>query len=309
MQSPLAARQGIAPSRVWLPAGPWLIMGEFLVQRFNHVAEADLRLRLERGDIVQSNGQAVRFHTPYKANQWLWYYRQVDHEVVVPFELSILYEDEQLVAVDKPHFMATTPGGQHLLYTALVQLRKRLNNMAITPLHRLDRDTAGVLLFCKQPALRGAYQQLFYKQEVEKDYEAIAPALDAARFPLHYKSRLEAPEGQLLMQEVDGEPNSDTYISVLAQWQHTTLGKLAWYRLQPLTGRKHQLRMHLLALGAPIVNDRYYPQGQPLADPSDFTAPLQLLARSIAFIDPVTHEYKQFSSQRRLAYLPEHLKH
>lgn len=303
--APLPVKNGITPSRVWLPLGPWRHMGQFLTERFEHVAEQDLRHRLEQGDIVTSAGHAVHFHTPYQPNQWLWYYRYVPNEVVVPFEMPILYADEALVAVDKPHFLATTPGGQYLAQTALVRLRQHFNDANITPLHRLDRETAGVLLFCRKPSLRGAYQRLFEEQAITKEYEAIAPANTVVAFPLLYQSRLEAPKGQFLVQAVAGDPNSQTHIEVSRSWQDARLGALSHYILRPITGRKHQLRSHMLGLGTPILNDSYYPPGQPYLAPDDFSRPLQLLARAIAFTDPLTQQPRRFVSQQQLALLPQ----
>lgn len=302
--APLPVKNGVAPSQVWLPPGPWLTMGEFLLERFEHVAEADLLYRLEQGDIVACSGEAVRFDTPYEGKQRLWYYRSVPNEVHVPFDMPILYEDEQLIVVDKPHFLTTTPGGQYLMHTALVRVRQQFNNYDIAPLHRLDRETAGVLLFCRKPELRGAYQVLFQKQAIEKEYEAIAATNTNVTFPLVYKSRLSSPKGQISIQEMVGEPNSETHMSVLQSWQHPEHGALSQYLLKPITGRKHQLRLHMLGLGTPILNDSYYPEGQPRLAPDDFSRPLQLLARSIAFVDPISKQYCQFSSQQQLALLP-----
>lgn len=305
--APLPVKDGIAPSRVWLPLGPWQQMGSFLIERFPYVAEKDLLQRLAQGDIVTSAGKPVQFQTPYQPNQWLWYYRYVPNEVVVPFDMPILYADDHLIAVDKPHFLASTPGGQYLTQTALVRVRQHFNDASITPLHRLDRETAGVLLFCRQPRLRGAYQRLFEQQAIDKEYEAIAPTNPTLSFPLLYQSRLEAPKGQFLMQEVEGEPNSQTHIAVACSWGDARLGSLSHYILRPTTGRKHQLRSHMLGLGTPILNDSYYPPGQPYLAPDDFSRPLQLLARSIAFTDPVTQQLRQFFSRQHLALLPPYL--
>ena len=297
--APLPARNGIAPSRVWLAEGSWQTIGQFLVVRFPHVAEADLRWRLERGDIVNGSGQPMAFDTPYGAQskQWLWYYRHVENEVPVPFEMPILYADETLIVVDKPHFLASTPGGQYLQHTALTRVRQQFNDVAISPLHRLDRETAGVLLFCRQPALRGVYQTLFQNQQVHRRYEAIAPAQPVGsgiHFPRRHSSRLEQPKDQLFVEEVAGLANSHTDIEVLQK------GTLCLYGLQPLTGRKHQLRVHLHALGTPILHDSYYPSRPDEPQPDNYSKPLQLLARSIAFTDPITGKERQFVSERSL---------
>lgn len=307
--APLPARDGIAPSRVWLAEGGWSTIGQFLVERFPHVAEADLRWRLARGDIVDTAGQPMAFDMPYQphAKQWLWYYRHVPDEVPVPFEMPILYADDTLIVVDKPHFLASTPGGQYLQHTALTRVRQHFDDVAISPLHRLDRETAGILLFCRKPELRGAYQTLFQNQQVQRVYEAIAPAQpdSSIQFPLRYSSRLEQAKGQLFVEEVPGEPNSHTDIEVLKNFQDTPSEKrpmaaICLYQLRPLTGRKHQLRVHLNALGTPILNDSYYPARPAEPQPDDYSKPLQLLARSIAFVDPVSGQQREFVSKRQL---------
>lgn len=298
-QAPLAAREGIAPSKVWLPQGPWSTVGAFLIERFPHVAEADLRWRLERGDIVNEQGQTMAFDTPYtpQSQQWLWYYREVPNEVPVPFDMPILYADEALIAVDKPHFLATTPGGQYLKHTALTRLRQYFSEMDISPLHRLDRETAGVLLFCRQPELRGAYQTLFQQQAVEREYEAVAPLSPTLSFPLEHRSHLTQPKQALFVEEIDDvEPNSHTHIELL----RITATGYGHYKLTPYTGRKHQLRVHMSALGMPILNDSYYPQRPATPQPDDYNKPLQLLARCLAFTDPITGSYRSFISSSSL---------
>lgn len=304
--APLKAKDGVAPSRVWLPLnGTWTTMGAFLIERFPFVAQEDLLRRLIRGDIVDGMGVPVSFDSPYQSEQWLWYYRQVENEVVVPFDMPILYADDTLIAVDKPHFLATIPGGQYLQQTALTRVRQHFDDASISPLHRLDRETAGILLFCRRLELRGAYQHMFQTQAIDKQYEAIAMTNTQVDFPLVHRSHLHAPKGLFKVREIEAEPNSETAISVLRSWVDPMHGELSLYGLRPVTGRKHQLRVHMQSLGTPILQDRYYPDGQPYSEADDFSQPLQLLARSIGFVDPVTQTYKHFESQQRLACLPD----
>ncbi|MGB6103172.1 MAG: pseudouridine synthase [Pusillimonas sp.] len=295
-QAPLPVRDGVAPSRVYLPRGPWTLLRDFLFQRFPHMPRATLLERLARGDIVDEAGVAQTLDSPYKAQGWLWYYREVPDETHVPFDLPVLFRDEYLVVVDKPHFLASIPGGRYLRETALIRLRQSLGLPLLSPMHRLDRDTAGVLLFCAAPQSRGAYQMLFQSREVRKEYEAIAPLCRGVEFPLIRRSRLEARPGHFTMQEVDGEANSETQIDLIE-----TMGDLARYRLYPSTGRKHQLRVHMSALGIPICNDGFYPALQPYAPDDDFSRPLQLLARAVEFVDPVSGRLRRFQSGRSLA--------
>ncbi len=293
----LPERDGIPPSRVYLNRGPWGTLFEFLCERFPRIAPEVLRQRLEAGDIVDDHGVAQAADSPYLPDRWLWYYREVPDEPALPFELPILYRDTRLLVVDKPHFMATTPGGRYLRHTALVRLRRELDLPTLSPVHRLDRDTAGVLMFCVDPHFRGQYQSLFQGQAVQKEYEAVAIMPADLTFPMVHRSRVEEIPGGFVMREVAGTPNSETRIELL---EGAGAGTPARFRLLPRTGRKHQLRVHMHALGMPILNDEYYPVMRVRADAADYRNPLQLLARSVVFRDPVDGQLHCFESHRNL---------
>lgn len=295
MIAPLPVRNGVAPSRVYTPPGAWLRLVDFLLERFPYVPADVLRARLANGQIVDEDGIAQTSISPYRARRWLWYYREVPHEAPVPFELQILHRDAHLLVVDKPHFLASIPSGRYLQETALIRLRDALGLAQLSPIHRLDRDTAGVMLFCMQIESRGAYQVLFQSRQVQKEYEAIAPIRAELSLPCTHRSRIEQGDSPFIMRETAGPPNSQTYIELLQQ-----RGELACYRLQPLTGCKHQLRVHMSALGIPICNDRFYPRLLPYQGADDFNRPLQLLARAIEFIDPISGQRRRFESRRRL---------
>ncbi|NYT60179.1 pseudouridine synthase [Alcaligenaceae bacterium] len=293
--APLPARDGVTPSRAYLPPGPWTLLRDFLFERFPHVPRDILLERLARGDIVDEAGVAQTADSQYQALGWLWYYREVPTETSVPFDLPVLFRDDYLVVVDKPHFLASIPGGRYLKETALVRLRQSLSLPELSPLHRLDRDTAGVLVFCADPESRGAYQTLFQTRAVHKEYEALAGVRADLMFPLVHRSRVAQRAGHFTMQELAGEPNSETRIDLME-----VQGGLGRYRLCPHTGRKHQLRVHMSALGLPIQNDGFYPVLQPYAQDDDFSRPLQLLARSIEFTDPISGQPRRFESRRSL---------
>lgn len=295
--APLRVRDGVAPSRVYLPREEWASLGDFLLARFPHVSEVDLRRRVARGDVVDARGRQVDFADPYVPDQWLWYYREVPDETPVPFDLPLLYRDERLLVVDKPHFLASVPGGRYLKETALTRLRAAMDLPWLAPIHRLDRETAGVLMFCVDPAYRGAYQALFQSRQVRKTYEAIAPWRADLQWPLCHRSYLRETEQHFTMCEAEGVPNSETCVDVMSHG-----AELALYRLNPVTGRKHQLRVHMSALGMPLVNDACYPVLQPCADEDDFSKPLQLLARDIRFQDPVDGQARYFQSRRVLQF-------
>ncbi|PXW99408.1 23S rRNA-/tRNA-specific pseudouridylate synthase [Sphaerotilus hippei] len=297
-------RDGVGASRVSVPAGSWPDLASFLAERLDAVSLDGWRQRLARGDVLDADGRPLPADAPCRAHQTLWYWRQLDApEPLIPFEHELLHHDARLLAVDKPHFLPMTPKGRHLQQTLLVRLKRQLGLETLVPIHRLDRETAGVVLFSVDPATRPAYQALFRERQVVKVYEAIAPWRADLPLPLERSSRLEQrTDAFMQMQELPGEPNAHTRIELIER-----LGgepDRARYRLWPHTGRKHQLRAQLSALGLPIEGDRIYPQLQPEPSPSaepDWSGPLQLLARAIEFTDPVSGERRRFESRRTLS--------
>ena len=312
LRSPLPIRAGVSASRLYLPKESWPNLLAFLIRRFPHMSASIIQERLARGDMVTQAGEILRADSPYLPDSWLWYYREVEQEVRVPDEIAVLFQDETLVVIDKPHFLASIPGGRYLQETALVRLRCLLDNEDISPIHRLDRDTAGLLLFCADKRYRGAYQSLFQSRDVHKTYECVAPYRADLTFPLRRESFIEKSPSYFTMQErssvtvakcaeMAGEQaviatNSRTDISIIKHNQ-----ECAHYLLEPFTGKKHQLRVHMNGLGLPIMGDEFYPELLPARAADDFSRPLQLLAREIGFKDPVTGQERCFRSQRELA--------
>lgn len=292
---PLPMRGGLAPSYLWVPddarGGPLL---PFLLAAFPQISEPTWRARLARGDVVDAIGTRLQPDTLVQRGMRLWYYREVDAETPIPFQEQILHVDEHLVVVDKPHFLPMTPGGRFVQQTLLTRLRATFGDARLTPIHRLDRETAGVVIFSRRESTRGAYQAMFQQRTVSKVYEALANPMQGREWPFTYRSRMVESEPFFLMREEEGEPNSETLVDVIEP-----RGEHLLYRLEPHTGRKHQLRVHMAALGAPIANDPFYPVALPCKG-DDFSAPLKLLARSIAFDDPLTGERRGFSSQLTL---------
>ena len=287
----LPTRHGVGPSCVGLPAGNWATITDFLVERFPAITRQMWLERMAMHLVVDEFGELVTPQRPYPSHMRIYYYRAVDQEVRIPFDEVILFQDEHLVVADKPHFLPVTPSGHYLQETLLVRLKKRLGIDTLIPIHRIDRETAGLVLFSVNPNERNAYQALFRNKAVTKHYEAIAPWRDELTFPLRRKSRIVEDEPFFRQREVPGVPNSETLIKVMEQKGH-----LAKYALSPVTGKKHQLRVHMNALGLPILNDRMYPPVAHTPD-DDYTTPLQLLAKSIAFDDPVTGKKRYFQSQ------------
>lgn len=298
MTAPLATRDGVGPSSIWLPGGAWPTVLAFLVDRFPGIDAATWTARMRRGDVTDADGGRVSPTCSYRSGVRLYYYREPRPEPPIPFPETVLHHDEHLLVADKPHFLPVTPAGRFLHETLLVRLKRKLKLDFLVPIHRIDRETAGIVLFSTQPNTRAAYHALFERRQVVKTYEALAGVRSPATFPLTYRSRLVAGEPFHRMREISGDANAETHIELLRI--HGDVGR---YRLTPVTGRKHQLRVHMTALGIPILNDTLYPQSRPRAD-ADFTAPLQLLAQSLAFIDPLTGAARRFESRRTLAEFP-----
>lgn len=297
-KAPLPLKDGVAPSYLWLQdeQGKWGNMLDFLCARFPGVDEATWRRRMADGEVMNQHGVALAPQTPYRRGDCIFYYRDLQgSEIVIPFEETILHQDEHLLVVDKPHFVPVIPTGRFLQESLLVRLKKKTGLADLTPIHRLDRETAGVIIFSHNPASRGAYQSMFQQRAMDKTYEALAGMLEGRDFPFVYRSRLVDADKFFLMREEAGEPNSETHVDLIERQ-----GEQALYRLNPLTGRKHQLRVHMAALGIPILNDSFYPHTVPVGAADNYDAPLKLLARSIAFTDPLSGDVRYFESHRTL---------
>lgn len=290
----LPMRDGVSPSCVVLPSVGGGSMLDFLAQRLPVVSHGDWLARMQAGEVVDERGDAVTAARAFEPGLRLYYYRSLPSEPHIPFEETVVYRDEHLLVADKPHFMPVIPTGRYLHHTLLVRLKRRLGLAELSPLHRIDRDTAGLVMFSVQRATRGLYQGLFRDRAITKHYEAVAPWRADLPFPREHRSRLEESPQFFRMHEVPGEPNSWTRMELLER-----VGTWARYRLSPITGKRHQLRVHMAALGLPLRNDAFYPE---VNDPpeGDFSRPLQLLAQSLEFTDPRTGEPRRFESARSL---------
>jgi tRNA pseudouridine32 synthase/23S rRNA pseudouridine746 synthase len=284
---------GVSASKVFLkPLNPQPDSTyAYLCLEFSHIAAEEWKQRFADGLVYDALGNQLHIDSPFQANSHVFYYRFLAHEIHVPFEYKILFETDHFIAADKPHFLTISPTGQYVQETLLVRLKKQTGNEQLTPIHRLDRETAGVVLFSKRAESRGAYQQMFAEREVQKNYHAVAPFKPELHFPQTVRLRMEKSDPFYTMSAVCGEANSETHIQLLEhnlQW--------AKYLLKPHTGKQHQLRVHLSHLGIPIKNDPFYPQVKHKAD-DDFTAPLQLLAKHIAFQDPISKQHFSINSE------------
>jgi tRNA pseudouridine32 synthase/23S rRNA pseudouridine746 synthase len=304
----IAPLNGVAASCVSLPtakSAPWRTVLAFLVERMPAVSQADWLARFNHGRVLSGEGQALAPDAPFEAGARVYYYREIPNERLVPFEETVLYQDAHLVVADKPHFLPVTPGGRYVQNALLVRLQRKLNMPQLAPLHRIDRETAGLVLFAVNPVERGAYHALFSGRTMRKTYEAIAPSTDALAWPHTRRSRLEEHPTEfyrMVEAAADAAPNSETVIE-----QREQRGPWARYQLSPISGKRHQLRVHMNALGLPIVGDQLYPEVlHGPDDEEDFSVPLRLLAKRMAFTDPITGQARAFESARTLDWPGEH---
>lgn len=284
----------IAASTFQLPPGSWTTVLDGLCAQFPQISREQWLDRFERGRVQDVDGQALAAESPYRVGLRIRYFREVADEAPIPFRETLLHVDAHLVVVDKPHFLPVTPAGGFVQETVLTRLIRTLDNPDLVPLHRIDRHTAGLVMFSANPGSRSAYQALFRERRIDKHYQAWAAALPQVEFPAIRRTRIVPGEPFFRMCEVEGAANSETRIGVLER------ARDHWrYALQPITGRKHQLRVQMGGLGAPILHDTFYPELKGQAS-DDYAHPLQLLAHALSFVDPLSGKVRQFRSEREL---------
>ncbi len=305
--APLRPRDGVDATRVVLRAADESLLDALLrAPSLSDLTEPDLLARFAAGEIVDLAGNALDPTTPTTVGAPVYLYRDLPDEVAVPFDLPVLHVDDDIVVVDKPHFLATMPRGAHVVETALVRLRREFDSDLISPAHRLDRLTAGVLLFTRRPEVRGAYQALFAERRVEKEYRAAAPVDPDLELPTDVANRILKDSGDLRARVVDGEVNARSRVEILSgggeRPSSDGAGRIVEYRLTPHTGRTHQLRLHMAGLGIPIDGDPLYPEVRAelaaLPERGDFSRPLRLVAHRLEFDDPFTGIRRVFISPR-----------
>ena len=289
------------PSEITLPArnNGWDTVLQFLCSQFPYISEPVWRQRMTDGKVYWFNGDAVTAATPFSPSKRLCYYREVAAEPVIPLAHHIVFQNEHIIVADKPHFLPVTPGGDYVNECLLARLQRDTGITDMVPVHRLDRDTAGLVLFSVNPASRPEYYQLFSQEAIQKQYQAVAKlTVSAAQqtLPLHWhiENRIEKSTPRFINAIVPGEVNAISDIKLVAK-----AGGLGLFDLSPRTGKTHQLRLHMLSLGMPIMHDNYYPVLQPKSLPK-FDRPLQLLASVLSFVDPVTGDAMTFSSDFNL---------
>ena len=307
---------GVGPSTVGVPANTTLSAIDFLTAKFSAIAREEWLSRFETGQILNAAGRVMAPQDSLHNQSHLHYYRSIRNEPELPFKATVIFQDEFLVVADKPHFMPVTPGGRYVQQSLLVQLKQQLKLPELSPVHRIDRETAGLVVFSVRAKDRNAYQELFRLRQVEKTYEAIAGAPETShldlQFPLVHRSMMEEDSQFFRMREVanhaqldSSEFNSETWIDCVERQNRNDLAldkdnkqDLARYSLKPLTGQRHQLRVHMNALGLPLIGDQFYPFVKRSAEEKNlFEHPLQLLAKSISFKDPISGKQRSMNSQ------------
>ena len=310
--TPLPPRDGLTASRVRLPGPEPVTAFEFIVQvvaeqRHRHPDDdaAAVLARFKHGHVKLVDGTVLSPDHLIQPGTDVFFYRRPAPEVPVPYDIDVVFEDDDLMVVDKPPFLATMPRAAHITETVTVRLRRQTGNEELTPAHRLDRMTSGLLLLTKRRELRGAYQELFAARSVEKRYEAIAPCADVAG-PTVWRSHIEKRHGEIAATVIAGAaPNSETILHTVQrltptyeaelQSLHGVSAPLTSYLLEPVTGRTHQLRIHMCAAGLPILGDPVYPEVKPFGE-EDFAVPMRLKATELAFTDPLTGQLRRFTT-------------
>jgi tRNA pseudouridine32 synthase/23S rRNA pseudouridine746 synthase len=288
-----------SPSYVTLPEcePPYPSLLDFLDKRFKKVGCDVWRARIEAGKVTDDNAHPVTLDTPYRPNMRLRYYREVEYEPEIPFEEQIVFQNDHLLVACKPHFLPVTPSGPYVNQCLLYRLKTSTGIKDLAPLHRIDRETAGIVLFSMNKRTRGLYHSLFSSGQIRKIYEAIATLpKESDRQEWLVKSRIVPGDPWFRMKHAEGQINAVTKIHLLDKNDCH-----AYFRLEPLTGKQHQLRLHLNLIGCKILNDRFYPKLQPKSD-DDFAHPLQLLAKELFFIDPISQKAMKFHSTRQLVW-------
>lgn len=269
----------------------------FLHARFPRVPHAVWEQRILDGKVLDDQRNPITIDTAYRPRKRIFYFREVEQERAIPFVEQIIFQNDELLVACKPHFLPVIPGGPYVAECLLNRLRKRTRNDDLVPIHRIDRETAGIVLFSANRNTRGLYNELFLQGRVEKMYHAVAECphpIEQAEWTV--ENRIVTGEPWFRMRTAPGETNARSIIRLVELKQG-----MARFLLQPVTGKTHQLRLHMSGLGFGILNDRYYPDLQP-EQADDFAAPLQLIAKRVKFRDPVSGKPMEFISERQLLW-------
>ena len=292
---------GIAknPSRVSLPRieKPYPTILEFLTQRFPSVGQSVWEERILTGKVLDDAGVPITLETPYVPQKRLFYYREVLEEPLIPLPEKILFQNDELLVACKPPFLPVTPSGPYVNECLLNRLRRKTGNSSLVPLHRIDRETSGLVLFSMNKETRGLYGGLFLSGTIEKTYEALSEvSFPPERKHWTVENRLVDDDIWFRSKVVPGVVNARSRIKLVSCRDNK-----AHFMLDPITGKKHQLRIHMSGLGFRIMHDRYYPELRDKQE-DDLSKPLQLIARRVKFTDPVSGQAMEFESDHKLLF-------
>ncbi len=287
------------PSVVTMPKVdvPYPSILTFLSRRFPGISRHTWETRISEGKVRDEKGHRITVESDYAPSERIFYFREVNAEPLIPFSEKILFIDDHILVACKPHFLPVTPGGRYVNECLLNRLRRSTGIEEMAPLHRIDRETAGLVLFSVNKKSRGCYATLFMNGRVEKTYQALSDSVPTQNE--HFwkvENRIEHGEPRFRMQTVPGTVNARSAIHLTG-----IKGRQARFILHPHTGKTHQLRIHMSSLGFGILNDRYYPELQDERE-DDFDTPLQLIAKELRFTDPLTGREREFESQRTLLW-------
>lgn len=297
---PLPVKNGVSPSCLYLKEGQWKTVFDYFCHSFPHILPAECLSRFQKDEVRFEDGTIITDVTPFTRYLKIYYYRELQSEIKIPFKENVLYENERFLIVDKPHFLPVAPSGDYLHETLIVRLRKQLKLDDLELSHRLDRETAGLVLVTKKQEYRAMYHELFSARQILKIYHAISTLpLKNMSFPIIRQSHIVKSHPFFLMQEALEQNHFESNISESKIELLESGFKQALYKLTPKTGKKHQLRVHMASLGLPIKNDVFYPNLLKRST-TDFSEPLQLLAKSLHFKDPYNNKRYDFYSSFEL---------
>jgi tRNA pseudouridine32 synthase/23S rRNA pseudouridine746 synthase len=297
MNSPVHQHEYVPASRLylpWLESPPPTIL-EYLFARFPRMPRETWVDRVARGGVTLADGRVVTESTPYRHGETVLYRREVPDEPPAECSESVLFSDDHILVADKPHGMVVSPAGDHLERSLLVRLQRRTGIWTLAPMHRLDRETAGLVLFSVDASTRGAYHQMFPEGRVEKEYDAVARVgAPPSERRWDVRNRLATSTPWYRQEIVVGPVNAETLVELVE-----TGAGYGLFFVRPRTGKQHQIRVHMASLGFPVVGDSLYPveRRRPVPD-----GPMQLVARLLAFTDPISGQHREFVSDRKVRW-------
>jgi 23S rRNA pseudouridine1911/1915/1917 synthase len=226
----------------------------YYTQQYPHSGQAEWRERITSGQILLEGDQADP-ETLLRPGQWLTYHRPPWEEPEVPLSFTVLYEDLDLLVVAKPAGLPVLPAGGFLEHTLLWQLQQRYPRETPLPIHRLGRGTSGLMLLARSSLARANLSQQMRNHCIRKNYRALVASGD---LPDHFTitqaiGKIPHPALGYVYGATTEGLSAYSECSVLRRTPDTTL-----LDVTILTGRPHQIRIHLATVGFPLIGDPLY---------------------------------------------------